>query len=91
MSPGFVSEVGLVVEVGLLLAGYTHCDEAHDDVLGDHEGELGHDVGVDLEGEDDEALCDVLEGDGDSVGEEEHLGDVNSSLDQSEREMNNRR
>jgi hypothetical protein len=46
---------------------------------------------VDLEGEDDEALCDVLEGDGDSVGEEEHLGDVNSSLDQSEREMNNRR
>lgn len=64
----------------LLLSGNTHCDEAHNDVLGDHEGKLGHDVGVDLEGEDDETLCDVLEGDGDGIGEEEHLGDVDSAL-----------
>lgn len=64
----------------LLLSGYAHCDEAHNNVLGDHEGKLGHDVGVDLEGEDDETLCDVLEGDSDGIGEEEHLGDVNSSL-----------
>lgn len=70
----------LRLRLDVLLSGHAHCDEAHDDVLGDHEGELGHDVGVNLEGEDDETLCDVLQGDGDGVGEEEHLGDVDSSL-----------
>lgn len=82
VSPSWVSTLmwRLRLSLDLLLSGNTHSDQAHDDVLSDHERELGHDVGVDLEGEDDETLCDVLQGDGDGIGEEEHLGDVNSSL-----------
>lgn len=52
--------------VGVLAAGAA-LDHLHDDVLGGDEGELLVEVGADDLGVDDEAVGDVVEGDGDGV------------------------
>ena len=74
---------GLVGQDTDLLVGFLArlalCYESHDDGFCDHEGEFFLDACVDALGVDDEAGGDVVEGEEDGVGEEEHLGDVDAA------------
>lgn len=62
-----------------VLAGDAVLGELHEDGLGSHEGQLLVDAGADDLGVDDEAVSDVVEGEQDGVGQQEHLGDVHAA------------
>lgn len=62
-----------------VLARLSNGAEAHDDGLGDHEGQFGLHMGGDALGVNDKTISDVVEADEDGVGKEESLGDVNAA------------
>lgn len=62
-----------------LLAGLALRTEAHDDGLGDHEGQLSLDVGGDALWVDDEAVGDIVEANQDGVCEEHGLGNIHAT------------
>lgn len=62
-----------------LLTGLALRTEAHDNGLGDHEGQLSLDVSGDALGVDDEAVGDVVETNQDGVCEEHGLGNIHAT------------
>lgn len=62
-----------------LLARLAQGAQAHDDALGDHEGQLGLDVGGNALGVNDEAVGDVVEANEDGISQQEGLGDVDAA------------